>query len=88
MLLELFEVVVLFRLAPGHTHEDIHAMFGEMWVASSEKYIMTPKEQEDVYMNVLRQGNHGGKARLDDIVVLPDYDRWLRGKRKADKACE
>ena len=83
VLLTLFEVVVLFRLPPGHTHEDIDAMFGELWSTSCTKFIMTPEEQKREYARVLAQGKQGnGKARFVDAFVIPDYERWLCGKSK------
>jgi len=77
----MFEEVVVFRLPVGHTHEDIDAMFGELWNATRLSYIMTPAEQESAFTEVLKQGEQGnGCARFEDVRIVPDYKRWLSGK--------
>ena len=38
-----FNKILLTRLPVGHTHEDIDAHFGKIWVAARQTTIMTPE---------------------------------------------
>ena len=80
--------VILTRLPPGHTHEDIDAVFGKIWKHLQGRAIFTPQG----YTRVLREAL--SKRNIDvnvvDILCIPDYRKFMmayidKGLTRCDK---
>lgn len=67
--------VVLTRLLVGHTHEDIDARFGNIWVATRDQSILSP----DQYANILKGifGNGNILFTVVDVLNIADYSKTL-----------
>jgi len=62
------------RLPVGHTHEDIDAVFGNIWCAARSDHCNTHSEfRERVHKSL------GGPTlvRVEEIYVIPNYVDWL-----------
>lgn len=68
--------VVLTRLPPGHTHEDIDGKFAIIWVHNRKKFILTPQEQ---YVQTLEAFTKEGVSdvSITDVYVVPDYQAYF-----------
>jgi hypothetical protein len=67
--------IVLTRLLPGHTHEDIDALFALIWNLLRDKYSLSPNE----FMSQIRQAFKKLDVDVDvkDIFASPDYESWF-----------
>ena len=72
----LTERVILTRLPPGHTHEDIDAVFALIWKRLRTEFIITPSEFVKLICYALRKKVG---VLIKDIFVVPDYCAALRG---------
>lgn len=68
--------VVLTRLIPGHTHEDIDGKFARIWVKIRNNSILTPSEFKDALDKLFVD------SRLPfetvDVFALPNYNESLQ----------
>lgn len=71
----LTERVILTRLPPGHTHEDIDAVFALIWKRLRTEFIITPSEFVKLICYALRKKVG---VLIKDIFVVPDYCAALR----------
>ena len=72
----LTQKVVLTRLPPGHTHEDIDAVFGKIWKYIEGKAILTPQVYERALRLALRKRNID--VEIKDIFCVPDYQKYMK----------
>ena len=63
--------IYLTRLPVGHTHEDIDARFGKLWVYIRSKLALSPAEYTEAINNCF--GTMKLPFRLEDIFVVPNY---------------
>jgi hypothetical protein len=63
--------IYLTRLPVGHTHEDIDARFGKLWVYIRSKIILSPSQWAKVMEECY--GSSKLPFRQEDIMVLPNY---------------
>lgn len=73
--------VVFTRLPTGHTHEDIDGCFGVIWRHLQGKVIPTLEKYKELAIEALSKDskhNHY-KVKVEEIMVLPDYDVLLAG---------
>jgi hypothetical protein len=52
-----FDRIVVARLPVGHTHEDIDAMFGGLWIAAQGKTIVTPQQWKAMALSAFNQSS-------------------------------
>ena len=67
--------VVLTRLPPGHTHEDIDAVFGKIWKYLAKRTIYTPQGYRRALIVSLRKRNID--VHVEDILCVPDYMQFM-----------
>ena len=67
--------VVLTRLMVGHTHEDIDARFGTLWLGMRNRHVYSPQD----YVKVIH-GCYGDKLPIfvQDIWVVPNYKNLIK----------
>jgi hypothetical protein len=68
--------VVLTRLPPGHTHEDIDAVFGKIWKYLAKRTIYTPQGYRRALEVSLRKRNID--VRVKDVLCVPDYMHFMQ----------
>ena len=69
--------VEVARLPVGHTHENIDALFGNIWTYTRGKYIHHPYE----YTTVLGDCFASLKKKdvcIHQVFILPDYISWMK----------
>ena len=71
------EKVVLTRLLPGHTHEDIDGLFALIWNYLKDRHCLSPDEFEDVIKSALQK--YEDKLEVKNILVVPDFSDWFDG---------
>ena len=59
--------IVLTRLPVGHTHEDIDAIFGNLWTGMRNRNVFSPQEQT----RIARQALKTVKVEWYDVFVVP-----------------
>lgn len=69
--------VVLTRLPPGHTHEDIDGVFGKLWSFLEDKTVYTPQGYERAIKVALEQRNID--VSVVDVMCVPDYKLYMKG---------
>lgn len=67
--------VVLTRLPKGHTHEDVDAIFGNIWTYIEGKVIPTPQAYKRALKTSLAQRNIA--CVVEDVLCVPDYQQWM-----------
>ena len=67
--------VVLTRLPPGHTHEDIDAVFGKIWKYLAKRSIYTPQGYRRSLLISLHKRNID--VIIEDIFCVPNYREYL-----------
>jgi hypothetical protein len=68
--------IYLTQLPTGHTHEDIDALFGHIWIAYRNKPCLTLSD----YAKVVREcfsGNSKIAVSLVDVYMVPNYEEFL-----------
>jgi len=68
--------IVLTRLPKGHTHEDIDAVFGNIWKYIESKSVITPQAYARALEHGLKKRNE--KVYVKDIFCVPDYQNWMK----------
>ena len=68
--------VVLTRLPPGHTHEDIDAVFGKIWKYLAGRAIYTPQGYHRALVEALRKRNID--ITVVNILCVPDYRLYMK----------
>jgi len=68
--------VVLTRLPPGHTHEDIDAVFGKIWKYVAGRTIYTPQGYHRALVESLRRRNID--TTVVNIFCVPDYRLYMK----------
>ena len=72
--------VVITRLPPGHTHEDIDGIFGVIWKYCWRKNILTPQQQKELTVEAFRDKIAlGAIYDVVDIFAVPDYRKYFLG---------
>jgi hypothetical protein len=86
--LAMFELIVasrltynlnVSRLPPGHTHEDIDAMFSIISRHNRDIFILSPTEHKNRCTTAFSTEKR--QIEFRDVMVLPDYCTWI------DSAC-
>ena len=73
--------IVLTRLPPGHTHEDIDGKFAIIWVHNRKRFILTPREQyEETLDAFMKEGV--SNVSIEDVFVVPDYKTFFEAHAK------
>ena len=72
--------IVITRLPPGHTHEDIDSKFGVIWTRFRNCHVRTPQEAERLFRQAFKSHDKGEKLFFDikDVFVVPDYWYYLK----------
>lgn len=65
--------LVLSRLPPGHTHEDIDQLFSIIWRHIQRRFVHTPQQYKENIKIAL-----GQQCEVHDIFVVPDYESFVR----------
>ena len=68
--------IYLSRLPVGHTHEDIDAMFGIMWVSFRLKPCLTLDDYKQGIIDCFA-GDRKVEADVEDINIVPDYVSFI-----------
>ena len=68
--------VVLTRLLPGHTHEDIDALFALIWNMVRDEIILTPSEFEAAILLAFKKIKD---VKVVDIHACPNYSKYFNG---------
>ena len=68
--------VIITRLLPGHTQEDIDALFALIWNLLKDKYCLSPNEFVSKIKQALRKIED---LEVIDLFATPDYNRWFGG---------
>ena len=74
---QLIPEIYLTRLPVGHTHEDIDALFGTMWVY----FRLRPCLTLEAYMQGILDcfsGESKIEAAVEDVNIIPDYCNFIR----------
>ena len=72
--------VVMTRLPPGHTHEDIDGIFGVIWKHCWRKNILTPQQQKELTVDAFRDKIAlGATYDVVDVFAVPDYRKYFLG---------
>jgi hypothetical protein len=72
-----FRKVVLSRLMVGHTHEDIDAIFGRIWLHMRNMHVLTPQQYKRVLMHCLKRKRVEQFLDVTDVIVIPNYEEYL-----------
>jgi hypothetical protein len=65
----------LIRMPSGHNHADEDGKFGVIWLFTRKKHILSPGEYKRMVQRALK--NDLGGCRVEDVLVLPDYVKYL-----------
>ena len=78
---KLCKKVVITRLPPGPTHEDIDAMFGVIWNKFRSESILTPQAMTEYFNAAFKRYEETNKisTKIIDIFAVPDYKKWIEG---------
>ena len=63
------------RLPPGHSHEDIDAVFAIIWDCFKNQPCLSLQEYKELIER--RLGESALRAKVEDIMVIPDYSAVL-----------
>jgi hypothetical protein len=69
--------VVMTRLPPGHTHEDIDAVFGKIWSYLEAKTVYTPQGYKRAIEACLQLRNI--EIDVINIMCVPNYKLYMKG---------
>ena len=69
--------IYLSRLPVGHTHEDIDAMFGIMWVSFRLKPCLTLEDYKQGIIDCFAGGDRKIEADVEDINIVPNYVAFI-----------
>jgi hypothetical protein len=72
-----FRKVVLSRLMVGHTHEDIDAIFGRIWLHMRNMHVLSPQQYKRVLMHCLKRKREEQFLDVTDVIVIPNYEEYL-----------
>lgn len=67
--------IVLTRLPVGHTHEDIDALFGNIWTGLRNEKMITPQSYGRAINHAFLQSEE--PPRVHDVICVPDYQKWI-----------
>ena len=67
--------IVLTRLPVGHTHEDVDALFGNLWNSIHGQCLFTPDEYRRALEHALAIRSIDVHVR--EIFCVPDYQQWI-----------
>jgi hypothetical protein len=71
--------VVITRLPPGHTHEDIDGQFGVIWQHNWRKNIISPQDQKKFTIEAFKRSIQRGKiVDMVDIFAVPNYRAYFK----------
>ena len=70
--------ILITRLPPGHTHEDIDAVFGVIWKTWYRTSICTTLDEYKEGVEKAFQAEGGIRATVIDVYTCPDY-KWFLG---------
>ena len=68
--------VVLTRLLPGHTHEDIDALFALIWNMVKDEIILTPSEFKAAILTAFKKLKD---VKVKNIHAVPNYAKYFEG---------
>jgi len=68
---------MLSRLLVGHTHADIDAKFGQIWMKIRNNHVLTPQRYAALVYNALESQSKLYEMSVEDIFVVPDYNKLL-----------
>ena len=68
--------VVLTRLLPGHTYEDIDALFALIWNMVRDEIILTPSEFAAAILKAFASIKD---VKVIDVHAVPNYVKWFDG---------
>jgi hypothetical protein len=68
---------VLTRLPPGHTHEDIDAKFGVIWLKFRNMHISSPQEAAALFKEAFLRADNSMPVNIVDIFAVPDYWNYI-----------
>ncbi len=71
--------VVLSRLMPGHTHEDIDSKFAIVWMRIRNNFFHTHKQWTDAITDALMNETNPTLMPVEciDILCVPDYEAYF-----------
>ena len=60
---------------PGHTHEDIDGVFGQIWLKMRSQQVQTA----DDYVKFVTKHFNSDKRpmHIEDVFIIPDYDNFF-----------
>ena len=64
------------RLPVGHTHEDIDALFGNIWTGVRKAVMISPQSYKRTVH--LAFSSKSEKVEFVDLFCLPDYQKWIQ----------
>ena len=71
--------IVITRLPPGHTHEDIDGIFGVIWQHNWRKNIIKPQDQKKYTIAAFNKSiERGRKVDMVDVFAVPDYRAYFK----------
>jgi hypothetical protein len=69
--------VVLTRLPPGHTHEDIDSKFGVIWKRCRNDHIRSPQEAAEMICGAFKKTSDSLGVKVVDVFAVPDYWNYI-----------
>ena len=66
----------LIRMPKGHNHADQDGKFGQIWVHTRDRHLVSPQEYADAVRQALK--SDVGGVIIRDLFVLPDYVSYLQ----------
>ena len=73
--------VVLTRLLPGHTHEDIDALFALIWTLVRDEIVLSPSEFEAAIRKAFKMFDD---VDVVDIHAVPNFFKYYEGYVDSD----
>ena len=67
--------IVLTRLPTGHSHEDIDAVFANIWTYIRSQSILSPQQYKLFILQALKKRDIS--IHVDDVFAIPDYTAYL-----------
>ena len=76
VVLRIIPEIYITRLPVGHTHEDIDAMFGVLWMSFRLKPCLTLNAYKQCILDCF-SGDKSVEADCEDIYIIPDYAKFI-----------
>ena len=67
--------IVLTRLPTGHSHEDIDAVFANIWTYIRSQSILSPQQYKLFILQALKKRDIS--VHVEDVFAIPDYTAYL-----------